>query len=216
MRIKLVHNYNQNKVDISSITIDRIQNIISNVDLRYRLSIPFKNRMEGIIVTVILMNPAQANLSISDKTVNKLIDYFYSYSDVEMQVKQLVVGNVIPIYSSHPSEVAIKLKELNAANKLAQVELKNIQEINSIISNSDKVVFAWGKPDVKTIHNLYYYSQVNRVIELVRNDEENVYIFDISNANMTFTEHGDPRHAGGSAQLNGLIKTNINELLGLI
>lgn len=162
------------------------------------------------------MNPAQAHASISDKTVNKLVNYFYNYYDNQTQVKEIKIGNVIPIYSSHPSEVAVKLKHLNAANRLDQVELMNIQKIYSIISNSDKVVFAWGKPDVKTIHNIYYYSQVNKVVELIRNEGMSFYIFDINNANSRFTEHGDPRHAGGSAQLNGLIKTDINELLGLI
>lgn len=65
-----------------------MRNIIPNVDLRYKLLIPFKNRTEGITFTVILMNPSQANLSISDRTVNKLIDYFYSYSHNEMRVKR--------------------------------------------------------------------------------------------------------------------------------
>lgn len=72
----VAYQYDSAKIDGAAITIDSVQNFISNVDLRYTLSIPFKNRVEGIIVTVILMNPAQANLSISDKTVNKLIDFF--------------------------------------------------------------------------------------------------------------------------------------------
>lgn len=71
----LTHYYDPNKVDISSITIDDRQNIIPGVNLRYSLSIPFKNRMEGIIVTVILMNPSEADSNISDRTVNKLIDF---------------------------------------------------------------------------------------------------------------------------------------------
>ncbi|MCP1565200.1 DUF1643 domain-containing protein [Bacillus velezensis] len=81
------HYYDPNKVDISSITIDDRQNIIPGVNLRYSLSIPFKNRMEGITVTVIVMNPSEADSNIPDRTVNKLIDFFYCYTHEKIQVK---------------------------------------------------------------------------------------------------------------------------------
>lgn len=56
----LTHYYDSNKVDILvSITFDDRQNITLGVNLRYSLSIPFINRMEGITVTVILMNPSE-------------------------------------------------------------------------------------------------------------------------------------------------------------
>nr|WP_309242019.1 DUF1643 domain-containing protein [Bacillus halotolerans] len=61
--------------------------MIPGVNLRYSLSIPFKNRMEGITFTVILMNPSEADLNISDRTVNKLIDFFYCYTHEKIQVK---------------------------------------------------------------------------------------------------------------------------------
>ncbi|MEC1524349.1 DUF1643 domain-containing protein [Neobacillus niacini] len=207
--------YDSNKVDISSITIDYKQNIIPGVDLRYSLSIPFKNRREGITVIVILMNPAEADLNISDKTVNKLIDFFFNYSIDGNQVKQLHIGNIIPIYAQKSADTLLKLKGLYSTNLLEPVQKNNINKVSSIMSHSDIVVFAWGKPDVKTIHNIYYYSQVYKIIEVISNMEKDIYVFNMRNTNTKFTEHGDPRHAGWSAILNGLVKTSIDELLGL-
>lgn len=72
-----------------------------------------------------------------------------------------------------------------------------------------------GKPNVKTVHNLYYYSQVYKIIEVISNTDKDIFVFNMGNTNTILTEHGDPRHAGRSATLIDLIKINSNELLGL-
>ncbi|MCY8882369.1 DUF1643 domain-containing protein [Bacillus spizizenii] len=213
----MTHYYDSNKVDISSITIDDRQNIIPGVNLRYSLSIPFKNRMEmeGITVTVILMNPSEADSNISDRTVNKLIDFFYCYTHEKIQVKKLYVGNVIPIYAPNPADISAKLKSIHGANLLNHVQKNNINTVSSMINDSDIVVLAWGKPNVKTVHNLYYYSQVYKIIEVISNTDKDIFVFNMGNTNTILTEHGDPRHAGRSATLIDLIRINSNELLGL-
>lgn len=45
--------------------------------------------------------------------------------------------------------------------------------------------------------------------------DDNLFVFDIKNAISTFTEHGDPRHAGRSVVLKDLKKINVLELFGL-
>ncbi len=85
-----------------------------------------------------------------------------------------------------------------------------------MINDSDIVVLAWGKPNVKTVHNLYYYSQVYKIIEVISNTDKDTFVFNMGNTNTILTEHGDPRHAGRSATLIDLIKIDINELLGLV
>ncbi|MDF2036326.1 DUF1643 domain-containing protein [Cytobacillus oceanisediminis] len=212
----MIHRYCPNIVDIPLISIDDNLRIIPNVDLRYRLSIPIKNRRTGINISVILMNPAEADVTISDKTVNKLIDFFYNFSNSNIQIKNIDICNVIPIYAISSLDTANKLKNLHTANFLKSIEIKNINKINDVLKKSDKVVLAWGQPNVNTIHRTYYYSQINKILETLLEMEKDIYVFDMLDSKAKFNEYGDPRHAGRSAVLNKLLNVSVEELFGLV
>lgn len=212
----MIHRYCPKKVDIPLIGIDDDLSIISNIDLRYRLSIPMKNRKNGINISVILMNPAEANTNISDKTVNKLIDFFYSFSNDDTQVKNIDICNVIPIYAIRSIDTAAKLKILHKAKILKSIEKNNINKINDVIKKSDKIVLAWGQPNKDTIHRTYYYLQINNILEILSKVEKDIYVFDMLESKAKFNEYGDPRHAGRSAVLNKLLNVSVEELFGLV
>lgn len=211
----MVYRYKKSKVEIKKISVDKINSGLPDINLRYKLVIPLKDREEGINVTVILMNPSKADDCVSDNSVNKIIEFFYDYTEGINKVKQITILNVMPVYGSSPKQVAIKLKELYSNDLLQDIQTQNLKKFKSVLIKSSKVVLAWGKPSVNTIHNLYYYSQIYEVLNLLKKVEKKIFVFDVRDANKTFTENGDPRHVRGSVILNDLIKTDIVELLGL-
>ncbi|UPO91084.1 DUF1643 domain-containing protein [Niallia sp. Man26] len=207
--------YDLTKVNQSEIDIDK-ESYLGNVDVRYSLTIPFLNRREGLSVGIILMNPSGANEDKSDGTVNKIINFFYDYQIDRHQIKDISICNVLPVYAINTSTALMNIKFLKEANVLDRVQKLNEDKLAIAMKNKGLIVLGWGKPEVKTIPNLLYYKEVLRIVELLSIlHKDNLYVFDIKNAISTFTEHGDPRHAGRSATLKDLIKISVSELFGL-
>ncbi|SDO16227.1 DUF1643 domain-containing protein [Alkalicoccus daliensis] len=207
--------YNTSKVDHHKITIDE-ETFIKDVDVRYSLTIPFLNRIEGHSVGIVLMNPSRANLEKSDGTVNKLIDFFYDFQLDESYVKDITICNILPVYASNTTSVLAKIRDLHKESMLEKVQKLNENKLAITMKEKRFVVLAWGKPEVKTISNLFYYKEVLRITDLLSiTHKDDLYILDIKNANNRFTEHGDPRHAGRAVALKGLKKVYMSELFGL-
>ncbi len=207
--------YDLTKVDQPKIAIDE-ETIIENVNVRYSLKIPFLNRSEGLSVGIILMNPSKANADRADGTVNKLIDFFYDYQLDGGHIKDITICNVLPVYASNTLSAITKIRALHGADVLERVQNLNADKMAKTMGNKRLIVLSWGKPEVKTIHNLYYYKEVLRIVDLLSTlHDDDLYVFDIKDAKSTFTEHGDPRHAGRSVTLEGLIKISVSELFGL-
>ncbi|WP_410986533.1 DUF1643 domain-containing protein [Bacillus cereus] len=207
--------YDLTKVDQPEIAIDK-EAFIGNVDVRYSLTIPFLNRREGLSVGIILMNPSGANKDTSDGTVNKLIDFFYDYQIDGHQIKDISICNVLPVYASNTPMTLTKIRSLNQANVLDRVQKLNEAKLAIAMKDKGLIVIGWGKPEVKTIPNLLYYKEVLRIVDLLSIlHKDDLYVFDIKNAISTFTENGDPRHAGRSAILKDIIKISVSDLFGL-
>lgn len=207
--------YDLEKVDQTVITIDE-ETLLEDIDVRYSLTIPFLDRGEGLSVGIVLMNPSKANMKISDSTVNKLIKLFYEYQVNNCQIKDLTIFNVLPIYASNSKLSIKKIRNLHLANALDEVQKRNETKMKLKMKNKSIIVLAWGKPEVKTIPNLLYYKEVLSIVNLVSTlHKDNLYVLDIENAKSTFTEHGDPRHAGRSVTLKGLKKIKASDLFGL-
>ncbi|HDR7766197.1 DUF1643 domain-containing protein [Bacillus paranthracis] len=212
---KVVIMYDLTKVNQPRIAIDK-ETFIGNVDIRYSLTIPFLNRREGSSVGIILMNPSGANKDNSDDTVNKLIDFFYDYQIDGHQIKDISICNVLPVYASNTSSALKKIRSLNEANVLDRVQKVNEAKLAIATKGKRLIVVGWGKPEAKTIPHLLYYKEVLRIVDLLSIlHKDDLYVFDIKNAISTFTENGDPRHAGRSVILKDLIKISVPELFGL-
>lgn len=203
--------YDITKVDKSNIKID--EDIIETVEVRYSLTIPFRNRKMGISVGIIMMNPSKANKYISDQTINKLVDFFYDYRGYG--VKEITICNVLPVFASNTPLMKEKISLLFEKEVLTTIQAINQEKILNKMKEKDLIVFGWGKPQVKTIHNLYYYREVLGIVNTLSSlDGKELYVFEIHDAISTFTEHGDPRHPG-RVTINGLKKISIAELFGL-
>ncbi|EEL19784.1 DUF1643 domain-containing protein [Bacillus toyonensis] len=212
---KVLKKYDLTKVNQPEIAIDK-EAFIGNVDVRYSLTIPFLNRREGSSVGIILMNPSGANKDNSDDTVNKLIDFFYDYQIDGHQIKDISICNVLPVYASNTPSALKKIRSLNEVNVLDRVQKLNEAKMAIVMKGKRLIVLGWGKPEAKTIPHLLYYKEVLRIVDLLSIlHKDDLYVFDIKNAISTFTENGDPRHAGRSVILKDLIKISVPELFGL-
>jgi hypothetical protein len=212
---KVTKMYDLTKVDQPVIAIDE-ETLIGNVDVRYSLTIPFLNQREGLSVGIVLMNPSEANVDISDGTVNKLIDFFYDYQIDGCDIKDITICNVLPVYASNSISAITQIRALHEANVLDRVQKLNAAKLAITLEDKRLVVLGWGKPEVKTIPNLFYYKEVLCIVDLLSIlHKDDLYVFDIKNAISTFTEHGDPRHAGRSVILKDLKKISVSELFGL-
>ena len=67
------------------------------------------------------MNPSKANIDISDSTVNKLIDFFYDYQIDGLDIKDITICNVIPVYASNTILAITQIRELHEGNVLDRV-----------------------------------------------------------------------------------------------
>ncbi len=108
---------------------------------RFLLKLEFKNNNsnDGIKWLVIMKNPSRAGLSNpmeSDKTINTIAEYF-SRKLLELNVKELIIVNLFPIYLTDSS----KLQDCSSSDL---IDFKNIKVIKEQILLSDKIVFAWG------------------------------------------------------------------------
>lgn len=84
-----MEHYDGNIVNILDINTDRQQiSNNNNIWIRTYLSIPLKGVNNGMEISVVMMNPSDADASISDKTVNKVIDFF----SLQNQKKKLKWG----------------------------------------------------------------------------------------------------------------------------
>lgn len=207
--------YNLAKVDQSNIIIDQ-ETFIGNINVRYSLTIPLLNRRNGLSLVVVLMNPSEANVETSDSTVNKLIDFFYDHKIEGQLIKEITICNVLPIYASNTKSAKTQIRALHEANILEGVQKINEAKLTVTLKDKRKIVLGWGKPEVKTIPNLFYYKEVLRIVNLISIlQKDDLYVFDIKNSISTFTEHGDPRHSGRSVKIDGLKKISISKLFGL-
>lgn len=211
----MARNYDFTKVEKHNITIE--EDIFSgNVKIRYSLTIPFLDRSEGVSMGIVLMNPSEADSNKSDGTVNKLIDFFYDYQLDGCKIKDITICNIIPIFASNTQTVKTQISKLHQDNVLDEIQNLNEAKMETILKNKKLIVLSWGKPEVKTIPNLFYYKEVLRIVNLLSLlHKNNLYVFEIKNAISTFTENGDPRHAGRSVSLAGLKKIGVSELFGL-
>jgi Protein of unknown function (DUF1643) len=207
--------YDLSKVDRLKIEIDE-ESFIGNIDVRYSLTIPFLNRRDGLSVGIVLMNPSEANKDISDGTVNKLVDFFYHHQIDGHRIKEITICNVLPVYASNTTSAKTHIRVLHEANVLNRVQKLNEAKLAITLKDKRLIVLGWGKPEVKTIPNLLYYKEVLRIVDLLSMMyKEKLYVFDIKNAISTFTEHGDPRHAGRSVTISDLKKISVSDLFGL-
>lgn len=209
--------YDSSIINITNITLDnKLESKLSHINLRYVLSIPFKNIKEGLSITVVMMNPSKANLTESDPSVAKLIDFFSTFSVNKQFIKEVKVVNIFPVCSTKPSIAFEKVKEMEAIGEYKSIRQHNILVIQNELKATNIIVAAWGKPTEGTFPYLFYYREVSKVLKVLFSSKLGIYTFKVEGTGTLLTESNDPRHPAGTygKAIIGLEKVSKGQLLG--
>ncbi|WP_290772791.1 MULTISPECIES: DUF1643 domain-containing protein [unclassified Exiguobacterium] len=123
--------------------------------MKIKLNNNFLNTM-----TIVMMNSSQANELLSDKSVNKVIEFIYLQNTCEKSLVKNIgfinIVNIFPLYESNSGNVQEKINIIISEGQLDEMQRQNKYAFEDVFLNSEKVVFAWGDVPKKVsakIHN---------------------------------------------------------------
>ena len=183
---------------------------IGQFTVRYVLGIETETQIDNSIVCI-MMNPSKANLSESDCSVNKVVNF------LQQDYKKISICILFPFYKTDSSQLDDLLKgfkEIHTEEKFNQIMDKNLAVIEKIIKNNNKVVFAWGDSP-KGFNKEIYSCYTSKVIELANKNSKRMYIFKTNRRAGEITKLGFPRHPSRNS-LNGLLEVEVLNMPYLI
>lgn len=184
-------------------------------------------------VNVIMMNPSEADTQNSDKTVNRVINFFYkqpiivenelgnNYGQIISDIKYINITNLFSLYNSQSNKLRDSINEITSQlsySALKEIINSNINQIKNTLNNTDYIVLAWGNcPD--NFHQFLYYYQAAEILDYITTTgKNNIYvfrIFDIKRQTECFlTKLGNPVHPINGNLLT-LVKVNIDKYKGI-
>ncbi|KJD40525.1 hypothetical protein QD46_07705 [Paenibacillus polymyxa] len=184
------------------------------------------NKSGNKSVSVIMMNPSEADSAKSDGTVNKVIKFFVKPSHSPLNernreitdIKHLNILNLLPIYN-HKSkglnnDLDIIIKEQSKEQLQALFE-SNIELAIETIKTSDYVVLAWGMPDEFPLP--LYYKLAAKVLEEVIDSPKEIFVFRVKNSRAKYhlTKRLNPPHPS-YCNLLGLVRVDVDACLRIV
>jgi len=130
----------------------------SDKKYRFTISIPFKNPSGNNTALVIMKNPSKANKSVSDRTINSLINKCYSEN-----YSSIIVMNIFPYYSTPASGVKKFIKN-PAYNKIMQ---RNLVKLSKKLNCCTDIIIAWGTETIGCGKKLYN-DEISKIINLIQ------------------------------------------------
>ena len=195
-----------------------------DIYIREKLDILLKTVEYNNRLLVIMMNPSIADDKTSDRTINKIIDYFNnnkcSINNI-LGFKYISIVNLFSICCQNSKELNsffIQISE-NGNDKLTKIVSDNRDVIRNKINESNYVVLGWGNsPD--NFYETCFHTEVLNVISLLKElKKDDIYIFHIKNNRQPtkniLTNRKNPVHPS-NGNINGLFKVEIDELNRII
>ncbi|MFV9832885.1 hypothetical protein A4A36_20590 [Bacillus subtilis] len=112
-----------------------------SIDKRTILEIELKNNSNKI-TTFILMNPSSADSTLSDATINLLLEYAYYKTDTG---KARFV-NVYPICEGSDIQEVLKSVVNHSESMYTEVQEMNLNKIKNCIKDANRIYLATGNP----------------------------------------------------------------------
>ncbi|MEW4425863.1 DUF1643 domain-containing protein [Paenibacillus pabuli] len=206
-------------------TCDRgviVQTDAKLIEKREILKIELK-KMGNKSVSVIMMNPSEADSDKSDVTVNKVIDFFVKPSLSPLNernrriadIKYLNILNLLSIYNPDSAglnnDLDIIINE-RSNEYLQQLLESNIELAIQTIKASDYVVLAWGMPDEFPLP--LYFKMVAKILEELIDSPKEIFVFHVrkSKARYHLTKRLNPPHPS-YCNLLGLVRVDVDAFL---
>ncbi|MGA4485339.1 DUF1643 domain-containing protein [Bacillus cereus] len=211
--------YDNRYIDFNGICTDKYLLDKNNETwIRTYLSIPLKGVKIGIDIAIIMMNPSHADNKKSDKSVNRVIDFFVEENlNNKQKIKKIHILNLFPICSPKPKKAYQKLIELYKSNQLLSVMQDNNTKIENIMQKCKYVVLAWGLPSKSTIPYMYFHQRALIPVKFAKIYEIEMKVFEVSGTTTILCKTGDPRHPAGlrGKDIIGLYTLKQEDLFGL-
>lgn len=184
------------------------------------------NKLGDKSVSVIMMNPSEADSTQSDGTVNKVIEFFVKSFQRPLNernkritdIKYLNILNLLPIYNPNSkglnNDLDIIINE--QSNEYLQSLLEsNIQLTLETISTSDYVVLAWGMPEKFPLP--LYFELAAKVLEEVIDSPKEFFVFRVRNSKARYhlTRHMNPPHPS-YCKLLRLVRVDVDGFLRIV
>lgn len=204
-----------NYVNLNKIDCDKV-NLFNTIYQRTYLTIPLPHNTKKN-ACIILMNPATADSTQSDNTVNKIITYFNKH-----KFKSITVLNLFPIYDPSSSNLFNSLqliKNSTTSLKLSNIIDNNLNTISKHINMSNKIILAWGDCPIKnskiptstTFNATLFYNTTCNILKLLTN-RTNLYCFKFNNYSK-LTKYGNPYHPSRKGDIVDLYELTLDPYL---
>lgn len=174
------------------------QQLTKNIEGRYLLKVKLKNNFTDSI-TVAMMNPSKADKEFSDDTVNKVISFVFEMNScIDCNIRNIGFINIVnffPAYEPNSGKVRDKLDKIISQGKLTKMQIRNKSAFKKAVSESQKVVLAWGDIPSKVkakIHNHEAIMMYNLLIDYGLEDD--TYLFKYEEFEQILTNKKRPRH----------------------
>ncbi|PFM92593.1 hypothetical protein COD05_06215 [Bacillus cereus] len=185
------------------------------------------NKKGTKMVTIVMMNPSKADSKQSDGTVNKVIEYFVNpflrpLNERDRRIddlKYLNIINLIPLYNPKPSGLVEDIDEIISQFNEEYLKLlleSNIRKIETIMSESDYIVLAWGMPEKMSLP--LYYEQVAKILKGLESLDKDIYVLRVrgpKGSEYHFTGHLNPPHPS-RCKILGLVRVDVKDLYRIV
>lgn len=209
MEISKIVYYDENIVDVSKIKEDLTEIMRKEkLSVRTMLDIPLLNKKaDSITVLVIMMNPSKASSTRSDDTVNKVVKFLNTQTNVGI----ITICNLFPFYESNSKNVENIFKINQSYADFQQSLVDNRKTIKSKILTTNKVILAYGDCPATTLNDEHK-NEADFVLDQLRG-MSNVFVFSYSKRNTLLSKKKNPYHPARSGSIcctkNIEIKLNI-------
>ncbi|WP_051290030.1 DUF1643 domain-containing protein [Paenibacillus massiliensis] len=185
------------------------------------------NKLGDKSVSVIMMNPSEADSTQSDVTVNKVIEFFVKPFQRPLNernkriagVRYVNILNLLPIYNPNSKDLNNHLEIIidEHSDEFLQLLLEsNIQLTLETIRASDYVVLAWGMPEKFPLP--LYFSLAAKVLEEVIDSPKEFFVFRVRNPKKSryhLTGYLNPPHPS-RCKLLRLVRVDVDGFLRII
>ncbi|MBY0117985.1 DUF1643 domain-containing protein [Paenibacillus xylanexedens] len=153
------------------------------IEKREYLSVTLKS--SGIKqLTVIMMNPSNADSEESDATINKIVKHFNKNDNkLYRDIKTINIVNLFSICSSKSKELNEKLEKiiLNNVIEVSDIIFSNRSMIETKISDSEFIVLAWGDCPID-FYATTYFREIESVMNFLKKfEKKKTFIFHVEN-----------------------------------
>lgn len=172
--------------------------ITGDIEGRYLLKVKLNNDFPDTL-TIAMMNPSKADENCSDDTVNKVIEFVYRKNSCKKSlirnIGYIYIVNIFPAYEPNSGNVQEKLEEIISERKLDLMQQRNKIAFEDALSESQKVILAWGDVPNKVKAKIHNHEAIMMYELLVQYGlKDNSYLFKYEEYSQILTNKKRPRH----------------------